>query len=332
MFTGRFAKLSSLLIVQYPNLTPEVRGVDSFFTLVANTAENLRSITVHGATPPKVLTQPNVLSKVVLLSLPKLPSYRPIPLHNLQNLTLDSYDGDPPITLPSITFFKGCNFANLANCCFEQVKTLKIQLRDGEKHEHPPFEMPCLVSLSLSGPNVFTCLLDLQAPNLVDLSLVDNGYPNCTRKRSPEDHSKAATNVFKDERHRVHVRPTVLKLCLSLKVSPMLLILRSWSQVEHLELHWNRQFQWNGHFLRAFCQDNNNKTNKRSKPICPNLVTLRVQMKRWQNEDLYLAKWGEGAKKILKARLGAGLPLEKIVWTEWPQLVRIGECTLKDVQ
>lgn len=325
IFKGNFIKLRSLTLSTYPGFPSSFSAWGSLLDLVAKTATSLRHFELSGDSPlPKSLTQTNVLSGLISLDIPFLSVDNPIPLDNLQELALGFYGGDPSITFPPVTSIKGCDFASIDKCNFRKVARLTIELNNTPKNQHPPFEMPQLVFLSIRGTDALTCLLDLHAPRLVELALLDTHIPY--GKRTVPDYSKAATAVFGANSHQLHIKPTIVTLSLSLKVNAMLLILRSWDQIVHLGLYWNKNFPWSGHFLSAICQENT-----RPKHICPKLITLRIEMELW--EDAGLTKWKEAAKKIIKARLKANLPLEKIVWIAaliWPHEVRT--CTVKDVQ
>jgi len=90
---------------------------------------------------------------------------------------------------------------------------------------------------------------------------------------------------------------------LSISTTAVLAILQLWPQLRHLELTFGKEFAWKGAFPNSLTRKKN--------PLCPELVTLRLESdSKGFEEDM--ERWDEIAKSIFAAR--KGLPLNRIEW------------------
>jgi hypothetical protein len=160
-------------------------------------------------------------------------------------------------------------------------------------------DFPELVSLSLINDGI-AALERISAPKLANLSLTL--CQRDTRIRKLE--TSRMMDIIRNRPQNIMIRPTSLKMDLSISTTAVLAILRHWPQLQHLELTFGNEFAWKGAFPNSLTRKKN--------PLCPELVTLRLESdSKGFGKDM--ERWDEIAKSILAMR--KGFPLNKIEWS-----------------
>jgi hypothetical protein len=161
-------------------------------------------------------------------------------------------------------------------------------------------DFPELISLSINN-NGITALERISAPKLAKLSLALRR----TDARSRKLETSRTMDIVLNKPQNITIRPTSLIMALSISTTTVLAILQLWPQLQHLELTFGDEFAWKGAFPNAFTRKKN--------PLCPKLVTLRLQSYSGSfAKDI--GHWEEIAKLILATRKGS--PLNKIEWND----------------
>jgi hypothetical protein len=102
------------------------------------------------------------------------------------------------------------------------------------------------------------------------------------------------------------VNPTHVELNVNLGVAATVSILKRWSQIQYLTLHWGSDFKWNVTLYESL------RCKKNSKIVfCPDLHVLKIVMSGGWSEDA-INSWLYAARVIIKSRQKLGLPLWKI--------------------
>jgi hypothetical protein len=159
-------------------------------------------------------------------------------------------------------------------------------------------DFPELINLSTSNDGI-AALERISAPKLANLSL----ELECTDTQARRLEISSTVDIVQNKPQNIMIRPTSLTMAIPVSTTAVLTILQLWPQLQYLDLTFGNEFAWKVAFPNAFTRKNN--------PLCPELVTLRLQ----SHSDIFrfdVEHWGEIARSILAAR--KDLPLNKIEW------------------
>jgi hypothetical protein len=238
----------------------------------------------------------------------------------ISNLTISSYSGQPPLTLPPTTTIK-CALDDLAQFQKDFVRKLNVYVRK-PANQHPfmvpptipiPVTFPVLQELTFLEYCGIWALLDLVSPNLRRLAFIS------PEKEFIEIHTRQhfyyysgsfgseefIKTIFQENKHRLHVAPTDLELFIRLDPDAMMIILEQWPQIECLKFYWD-QYVFSRDLYAFVCPRN-------KRQLAPGLREMHIEIDGWSRSKVLDLK--TSAKTLMAIRSKQGLPLARITWT-----------------
>jgi hypothetical protein len=227
-----------------------------------------------------------------------------VPFNNLQELCINNWSSNPQYaSLPPLAMhtklcghIPRCHLQSLQRHNVVSLRVWRISSADVDTI----IDFPELISLSIDNDGI-AALERISAPKLANLSLA----LECTDLLTRRLEISRMVYIIQNKSQNIMIRPTSLTIAIPISTTAVLELLQLWPQLQHLDLTFGNEFAWKGVFPNAFTRKNN--------PLCPELVTLRLQ----SHSDIFkinMRHWDEIAKAILAAR--KDFPLNRIEWRD----------------
>lgn len=297
---GTFSALESFRIVGVVDTGQDL--CSSLFKSMVSTSRNIKEAYFDADPPSSLYVSPIFRNALrVCGSIDTISNLSP--LRNLQSLSITGFniiDRDfSSLSLPSLPkqtkFSCPLSAGQLSAFSLHQVE--ELELSNWSTRTSTYFiDIPELVSLSITDGDLFS-LKYIRASKLKRLSIKKNYY---RRRYSCQASTNKIIVLFRDEPQAICIAPLSLNINLELSPRALVTLLQNWPQLQDLTLAFGKELPWEGFFSAQL--------KKRTNPLCPNLVTLRLVPGARVRGD----EWKKTARDILDSR--RGLPLTSIEW------------------